>query len=83
MYRAKSNGRNGIQSYSIEMGLQAQERMELERALRFALERDELALHYQPQVDRGGGRIVGVEALLRWHYPTLGMASPARFMPVA
>jgi EAL domain-containing protein (putative c-di-GMP-specific phosphodiesterase class I) len=83
MYRAKANGRNGFQSYSIEMGVQAQERMELERALRFAVERDELALHYQPQVDREGGRIVGVEALLRWQHPTLGLVSPARFIPVA
>ena len=83
MYRAKANGRNGFQIYSIEMGAQAQERMELERALRFALDRGELELYYQPQVDREGGRMVGVEALLRWHHPTLGMVSPARFIPVA
>ena len=83
MYRAKSNGRNGFQSYSIEMGAQVQDRMELESALRVALERQQLELHYQPQVDRKGGRIVGVEALLRWHHPTLGMVSPARFIPVA
>ena len=83
MYRAKSNGRNGYQSYSIEMGAQAMERMELERTLRFAVERGELALHYQPQVDHEGGRIVGVEALLRWQHPTLGMVSPTRFIPVA
>ncbi|MBC7603915.1 MAG: amino acid permease [Ramlibacter sp.] len=83
MYRAKANGRNGFQSYSVEMGAQTQDRMEIESALRVALECGQLELHYQPQVDGVRGRIVGVEALLRWHHPTLGMVPPARFIPVA
>ena len=83
MYRAKANGRNGIQSYSATMGTQLRERTELEAALRLALERGQFELYYQPQVDRQGSRIVGVEALLRWHHPELGMVSPARFIPLA
>lgn len=83
MYRAKANGRNGFKSYSVEMGAQAQDRMEIESALRFALERRQFELHYQPQVAGATGQIVGVEALLRWRHPTLGMVSPARFVPVA
>ena len=83
MYRAKANGRNGFKAYSVEMGVQAQDRMEIESALRVALERRQLELHYQPQVDGASGRIVGVEALLRWHHPTLGMVAPSRFIPVA
>ena len=83
MYRAKTNGRNGFQSYSVEMGQQAQERMELESALRFALERNQLELHYQPQLDSQGAGIVGVEALVRWHHPELGLVAPTRFIPLA
>ncbi len=83
MYRAKANGRNAVQSYSQEMGEQARQRVELESALRLALARNQLELHYQPQVDRAGRRIVGVEALLRWHHPELGWIPPARFIPLA
>jgi diguanylate cyclase (GGDEF)-like protein/PAS domain S-box-containing protein len=83
MYRAKAQGRNAIQSYSTEMGMQARERMEIEGALRVALERHQMELYYQPQVDRIGGRIVGVEALIRWHHPELGLVLPARFIALA
>jgi diguanylate cyclase (GGDEF)-like protein len=83
MYRAKAKGRSTFQSYSKEMGAQAQERMELEGALRVALEHNQLELHYQPQADRNGSRIVGVEALLRWHHPKLGLVPPLHFIPLA
>jgi diguanylate cyclase (GGDEF)-like protein/PAS domain S-box-containing protein len=83
MYRAKANGRNRCESYSDDMGAQAQQRMQLEIELRLALEREQLSLHYQPQIDSASGRTVGVEALLRWNHPTLGMVPPSKFIPLA
>lgn len=83
MYRAKANGRNNFQFYTPAMNERALERMELEYSLRQAVERDEFVLHYQPQVDVSTGRIVGMEALLRWKHPTLGMLMPSEFIPLA
>ena len=83
MYRAKDEGRNGYQYYSGEMGAQARARVELEGGLRQALEREELRLHYQPQIDLASGEVRGCEALLRWERPGRGLVSPAQFIPVA
>ncbi|HET7669047.1 MAG TPA: EAL domain-containing protein [Burkholderiales bacterium] len=83
MYRAKEAGRSNFQFYSAEMGAQARSRVELEGGLRRALERGELRLHYQPQVDLVSGEIRAFEALLRWQHPVRGMISPGEFIPVA
>ncbi len=83
MYRAKDLGRGGFQFYRAEMGQNARERAELEAALHLALERGELALYYQPQVDLATGRVVGFEALMRWTRPGKGAVSPAHFIPIA
>ena len=83
MYHAKEKGRNNYQFFSPEMNVRAVERHTLETALRAALERQEFHLYYQPQVDMRSGKIVGMEALLRWQHPQRGVLTPATFIAVA
>jgi EAL domain-containing protein (putative c-di-GMP-specific phosphodiesterase class I) len=83
MYKAKDQGRNGFRFYSAEMNVKAMERMILESGLRRALERDEFFLCYQPQLDLRSNTLVGMEALLRWKHPDLGLLAPNSFIPLA
>jgi diguanylate cyclase (GGDEF)-like protein/PAS domain S-box-containing protein len=83
MYRAKEAGRNNFQFYASEMNARALDRLKLESGLRRALEREEFVLHYQPQIDIASGRIVGLEALLRWLPPGQPMLPPDEFIPIA
>ena len=83
MRQAKSRGANNFEFYSRDMNSKAYERLSLESALRKALERDELVLHYQPKVDANTLRLVGVEALVRWQHPQRGMIPPGVFIPIA
>jgi diguanylate cyclase (GGDEF)-like protein/PAS domain S-box-containing protein len=83
MYRAKEGGKNRLEFFTTEMNAAVQRRMYLENQLRHALVKNEFVLHYQPQADLITGRIIGVEALLRWTHPQLGMISPAEFIPIA
>lgn len=83
MYCAKRHGRNNVQFYDDSMNQRALYRMNLENELRQVMERDELSLHYQPQVDLESGQISGLEALLRWRNAKLGDVSPKEFVPMA
>jgi diguanylate cyclase (GGDEF)-like protein/PAS domain S-box-containing protein len=83
MYHAKEEGKNNHQFFSKEIKAQSFDRMALEAALRRALEQDEFFLHYQAKLDFKTGAINGVEALLRWRHPDLGMVSPMHFIPIA
>lgn len=83
MFRAKEKGRNNFQFFSADMTAGVYEAMRMENALRRALEKGELELHYQPQLDLREHRVVGVEALLRWHSAEFGTVMPAQFIPLA
>jgi diguanylate cyclase (GGDEF)-like protein len=83
MYQAKAQGKNNFQVYHPGLDDAASESLTLETDLRKALEREELVLHYQPQVDLATRVILGVEALVRWQHPERGLLSPAKFIPLA
>ncbi|EGO65365.1 putative bifunctional diguanylate cyclase/phosphodiesterase [Acetonema longum] len=82
MYQAKEQGKGKYQYYLPDMAIQFSRRLEIETELHRAIEEQQFILHYQPQV-AGNGRIVGVEALLRWQHPTKGLIPPQDFIPVA
>jgi predicted signal transduction protein with EAL and GGDEF domain len=83
MYQAKEDGKNNFQFYSEKLNANSLERLTLESSLRHALERGEFQLHYQAKRDIASGRISGMEALLRWQHPDLGVVAPMQFIPVA
>ena len=83
MYHAKSSGKNNFLFYNPDMDEAGVERLTLENDLRKAIERGELVLHYQPQVDTLTGSVVGAEALMRWQHPERGLVPPFKFIPLA
>jgi len=83
MYRAKERGGGSYEFYARQMHQQGSDRLVMEAALRRALERGELELHYQPKMNLRTQGIVGVEALMRWRHPVLGLVPPAQFIPIA
>lgn len=83
MYRAKAQGGDGFQLYTPAMNVHALEQLALESALRRAVDAGELRLRYQPIVDMTTGRVIGVEAMLRWEHPTLGLLQPRQFLGLA
>jgi diguanylate cyclase (GGDEF)-like protein len=83
MYQAKQQGKNNFQFYSEKLNTDSLERLTLELSLRHALERQEFQLHYQAKRDIRSGQITGMEALLRWDHPDLGIVAPMQFIPIA
>lgn len=83
MYVAKNEGGNRYQFFSEEMNASVIERLQIENDLRKAIERKEFELHYQPQYDLGNGKLIALEALIRWNHPEIGRISPDRFIPIA
>jgi diguanylate cyclase (GGDEF)-like protein len=83
LYRAKTDGRNCVRFHSADLDREVTERVIITDELRGAVERNELELYYQPQVEIRSGRIAGMEALLRWNHPTRGQIPPSIFIPIA
>ena len=83
LHHAKDGGAGRFQFFREEMNHASMERLLIESSLRLALQRNEFCVHYQPQVEFGTGRIFGMEALVRWQHPHMGMVSPGRFIPIA
>jgi diguanylate cyclase (GGDEF)-like protein len=83
MYQAKAGGRAGYMLFDPAMHVSAVARLRLEHDLRYALEREEFVLYYQPQVELSSGQVIGVEALMRWQHPERGLISPVEFIPIA
>ncbi|MFP5505890.1 MAG: EAL domain-containing protein [Gammaproteobacteria bacterium] len=83
LYEAKNQGRNDFRFFASSLSVGVLERLVMENALRDAIERNELVLHYQPQYDLADGRLVGLEALVRWQHPGIGLVPPGQFIPLA
>jgi diguanylate cyclase (GGDEF)-like protein len=83
LYRAREQGGDNYQFYTADMNARAMKRLTLENSLRRALERSEFEVYYQPVLDINTRKIVGMESLLRWHHPELGLVQPAEFIPLA
>jgi len=83
LYHAKDKGRNNYQFYSVSLSSKNPELLTLEKSLRYALERKEFSLYYQPRVSIATGEITGMEALLRWQHPDMGLVAPSVFIPLA
>jgi len=83
MFQAKKKGRNNYQFYNLELSKKKIDKLSLENDLHQAIAREELLLYYQPQVELKTGNVIGLEALIRWQHPSLGLVSPTRFIPIA
>jgi diguanylate cyclase (GGDEF)-like protein len=83
MYKAKKDGKNNVQFYSSSMSKEIVERVTIEKELRDAIDNEEFLVYYQHQVDGTTDKLIGMEALVRWEHPTMGLVSPAKFIPLA
>ena len=83
MYRAKAQGRARSSEYSADLGEDAVERFQIEKDMRSGMQNNEFRLYYQPKIGFSTGKMLGVEALIRWHHPTMGVLGPDRFIPIA